>query len=194
MSGALKRTCVTLLLGTTACSFSYACHAPPREQIVTPDEQIALATDVAVAKVVRETVSSTLAFGVRPPVEYEFEVQQHILGSTEQRFVIIGAKGKTRPESPSSDHGDAAFWQDGGGRLYNDADCVLRPNFVVGESYLVFRGSPATWRSFEHIETVRGRPNPNDKWLSYVEAKLGGRAQWPPVPIKLGPDKPAVDG
>ena len=44
-----------------------------------------------------------------------------------------------------------------------------------GESYVVLRGESATWRSFEHIETVRGRPNPNDKWLSYVMEKFGSR-------------------
>jgi hypothetical protein len=61
--------------------------------------------------------------------------------------------------------------------LYNDPDCVLRPDFTVGEMYLVFRGTPLTWRSFEHIESVRGRPNPGDRWLSYVREKLGGREQ-----------------
>lgn len=160
------------------------CYAPPREQVVTPDEQIALATDVSVAKVIQATPSHALALGARPSVEYEFEVQQRILGSIEQRFVLIGGKGETRARPPSRDHSDEAFWQRGGGRLHNDSDRVLRPDFILGENYLVFRGKPPTWRSFEHIETLRGRTNPDDKWLSYVKAKLEGRAHLSPGSFK----------
>lgn len=108
-------------------------------------------------------------------MEYEFEVQERLLGLGVQRFVLVGANGETRPDSSSSNHSDDAFWQRGGGRLYNDQDCVLRPNFLVGETYLIFRGKPATWRSFEHIETVRGKPDTDDKWLSYVREKLESR-------------------
>jgi hypothetical protein len=108
-------------------------------------------------------------------VEYEFEVQECLLGLGVQRFVLIGANGEMRPASSSSNHGDEAFWQRGGARLYNDPDCVLRPNFLVGETCLFFRGKPATWRSLEHIETVRGKPNADDKWLSYVREKLESR-------------------
>ncbi|MBB6133605.1 hypothetical protein HD842_001716 [Massilia aurea] len=149
-----------------------ACSVPPVEQVVTPEQQIAMATDVSVARVV-EAIPSPLRSGSgRQSVDYTFEVQQRILGLPEQRFTISGARGMTRPPPSSGDHSDAAFWERGGGRLYNDADCVLRPDFIVGESYLIFRGKPATWRSFEHIATVRGRPDPNDRWLSYVMEKL----------------------
>jgi hypothetical protein len=173
--GPVRRTCAMLLLGTVVSPITHACRAPPREQVVTPEEQIALASDVSVARVVRAIPSPIPSLGGRPVVEYEFDVQKRILGLDERRFIVIGATGETRPGPTSTDHADEAFWQRGGGRLYNDADCVLRPDFIVGESYLVFRGKPATWRSFEHIETVRGRPNPDDKWLSYVEQKLEGR-------------------
>lgn len=173
--GWMRRTCAILAVGALASPASHACFAPPREQVVTPEEQIALASDVSVARVVRATASAARKGGGRQAVEYEFEVVQRILGPDEARFVIVGAHGETRMAGPASDHGDDAFWQRGGGRLYNDSDCVLRPNFVVGESYLIFRDKPATWRSFEHVETVRGRPNPDDKWLSYVVEKLGSR-------------------
>lgn len=171
-----------LLLGTLVSPVSHACYAPPSHQVVTPDQLIAMATDVSVARVVRATPSSAPAYGGRPSVEYEFEIQRRILGPELQRFILIGAKGETRPGPISKDHSDAAFWQRGGGRLYNDPDCVLRPGFIVGESYLVFRDRPASWRSFEHIETVRGQPNPDDKWLSFVEENLAGRQRGkPPV-------------
>lgn len=168
---------VTLLLGTLVSPLSHACFAPPREQVVSPDELIALATDVSVARVVRATPSPVPAFGGRRSVEYEFEVQQRILGPAETRFILAGAKGPTRSGPATSGHGDKAFWERGGGRLHNDSDCALRPDFIVGELYLVFRDKPATWRSFEHIETMRGRPDPDDKWFSYVKEKLTGRQQ-----------------
>lgn len=132
-----------------------------------------MAADVSVAKVVRATPSPPIGFA-RPAVEYEFEVQQRILGFPQQRFTLVGAEGETRPGPASSNHSDAAFWQRGGGRLYNDGDCILRPDFTVGEMYLVFRHARATWRSFEHITTVQGRPNPDDKWLVYVKENLAG--------------------
>lgn len=173
--GWLKRACAVMAFGALASPDSLACAAPPREQVVTPEEQIAMATDVSVARVVRATPLTARKGGGRQPMEYEFEVVQRIFGPNETRFVLHGAHGVSRTALPAGDHGDEAFWQRGGGRLLNDQDCVLRPDFDVGESYLVFRGKPATQRSFEHIETVRGRPNPDDKWLSYVVKKLGSR-------------------
>jgi hypothetical protein len=164
---------ILVLLTTLAIPLSHACRVPPQEQVVTPEQQIAIATDVSVAKVIRATPSAIPTYGGRPSVEYEFEVQERILGSDEPRFTLIGARGETRPRPGSTDHSDKQFWERGGGRLHNDPDCVLRPNFTVGEYYLVFRGKPLTWRSFEHIETVRGKPNPEDQWLSYVKTKLG---------------------
>jgi len=149
-----------------------ACRMPPVAQVVSPEQQIAMATDVSVARVTEAIPSPLMNSGGRQSVDYTFEVEQRILGLPEQRFTISGARGMTRPPPSSSDHSDAAFWERGGGRLYNDADCVLRPDFIVGESYLIFRGKPATWRSFEHIATVRGRPDADDKWLSYVTEKL----------------------
>ncbi|MEM8513888.1 hypothetical protein RCH14_003224 [Massilia sp. MP_M2] len=149
-----------------------ACRVPPVAQVVSPEQQIAMATDVSVARVTEAIPSPLWSGGGRQLVDYTFEVQQRILGLPEQGFTISGARGMTRPPPSSVDHSDDAFWERGGGRLYNDADCVLRPDFIVGESYLIFRGKPATWRSFEHIATVRGRPDADDKWLSYVMEKL----------------------
>jgi len=172
LTAAMSRICAALLLCILASPSSHACAIPPFKQLVTPDEQIAMATEVSVAKVVRATPTPIPGGGGRQTVEYEFEVQERIQGTTAQRFTIVGAAGGTRPPPSSTDHSDKLFWERGGGRLYNDSDCVLRPNFEVGEIYLVFHGEPATWRSFEHIETVRGRANPDDKWLAYVKEKL----------------------
>ena len=156
-----------------------ACRMPPVAQVVSPEQQIVMATDVSVARVTEAIPSPLINSGGRQSVDYTLEVQQRILGLPEQRFTISGARGMTRPPPSSSDHSDAAFWERGGGRLYNDADCVLRPDFIVGENYLIFRGKPATWRSFEYIATVRGRPDPDDKWLSYVKEKLSDAQSGP---------------
>lgn len=171
--GAVRRICAVLMLNVIGIPFSHACRTPPLKQVVTPEQQIAIATDVSVARVIRATPAPLSAGGGRPAIAYEFEVQERISGSADTQFTLIGASGETRPSPGSSDHSDDAFWEQGGGRLYNDSDCVLRPNFTLGETYLVFRGSPPTWRSFEHIASVGGRPNPDDKWLMYVKAKLG---------------------
>lgn len=117
---------------------------PPIAQVVSPEQQIAMATDVSVARVTEAIPSPLLSGGGRQSVDYTFEVQQRILGLPEQRFTISGARGMTQPPPSSGDHSGAAFWERGGGRLFNDADCVLRPDFIVGENYLIFRGKTAT--------------------------------------------------
>jgi hypothetical protein len=53
----------------------------------------------------------------------------------------------------------------------------MHPGFVVGNSYLVFLGSPPTWRSYEKIEMVDGRLNADDQWLVYVKQMLAGRGK-----------------
>ncbi|MBQ5962744.1 hypothetical protein [Massilia sp. ZL223] len=176
-SGRLTFACATLLLGILASPDSSACRALPRKQIVTPDEQIAIATDVSVARVVRATPLPVPVPGMSPDIEYEFEVQERILGPDDKRFILIGGEVPTRTGPSSDNHSDKAFWERNGGRLYHGTDCLLKLDFVVGEHYLVFRGKPATRRSFEHIDTVGGRPDPDDKWLSYVKERLGGRQQ-----------------
>ncbi len=178
-SGWAKRRCAALLFGTLISPAAYACYSPPREQVVTPDEQIAMATDVVVAKVVRETISPVPAFGGRANVDYEFEAQERILGNDEPRFVLSGAKGETR-SGPSI--GRPSMKRSGSAAA--DA-CTTIPTASCGRTrgWRTLSGFPrqaCSWRSFEHIETVRGRPNPADQWLSYVKAKLEGRPQRPP--------------
>ncbi|BDT56762.1 hypothetical protein MasN3_02560 [Massilia varians] len=170
--GAASRMCAVLALNLIGISASYACRTPPSQQLVTPEQQIAMATDVSVARVVKATPSPLPANGRRSSVEYEFEVLERIAGAADPRFTLVGATGQTRTGPDSSDHSDEEFWERGGGRLHNDSDCMLRPDFTLGETYLVFRGSPPTWRSFKHIASVGGKPHPDDRWLAYVKAKL----------------------
>lgn len=175
--GTPNRTCALVLAGTLISANAHACYAPSAGQTMTPDELIAQATDVSVARVIRAIPLPAAAPGERVPVEYQFDVDQRILGPDTQRFsvIVVGKPESKRREQLSRDHSDSAFWKPGGGSLTYDNDCVMRPDFTVGEYYLVFRKGSPTWRSFEHIETARGRPDPNDKWLTYVEDQLKGR-------------------
>lgn len=154
-------------------SLAQACHAcsvPPAKQLIGVDAQIAQATDISVATVVK---TMPLENGI---VEYGFVVRKRLLGPAEQAFTLLGMPARAS-EQPvrSHDHSDDTFWKYGGGRLMNRGDCRIHPRFEHGESYLVFRKQETTRRSFERIATVGGEPLATDQWLMYVEAKLNRR-------------------
>ncbi len=77
-------------------------------------------------------------------------------------------------DSPGSadGHADPVFWQRGGGRVMNDADCLIHPSFEVGATYLAFSGQPMTRRSFERIDMRDD--GAGDRWLAFVVGRLGG--------------------
>lgn len=150
----------------------WACYSPPQNQLMSVDRQIALASDVSVAKVIRATA---LGDG---NTEYEFLVQERIAGPFRPRFTIVGHGVPSNDDRGDfGNHTDEAFWRGGGGRLFNDTDCVIHPTFVVGASYLAFVGQTITRRSFERIATSNGHFNASDKWLAYVETALRGARQ-----------------
>jgi hypothetical protein len=149
----------------------WGCDLPPREQIIDVDEQIWFAEDVSVAKVVRATATTG------EQVEYEFLVQKRITGVERFRFTIVGIADQEQGGTDFAGHSDKAFWLRGGGRLFNNTACVIEPSFALGASYLVFLGEPISRRSFERIDATNGQVNSGDKWLAYVEAKLGTQAQ-----------------
>jgi hypothetical protein len=145
-----------------------ACRAPPPEQLVNPDVQIALVNDIVLAKV----ISATPQYGNGGMVDYQFLVLKRLIGPDEQFFSMSGhAPGSSR-DTTFANHQDEAFWQRGGGRVMNDSDCVIRPGFVAGKTYLIFRNGPVTWRSFEEIETADGRAADEDRWFAYVHAHV----------------------
>lgn len=174
--------CLTLLLPALLVQDAWACYRPPPRQLMSVEEQVALASDVSLATVVAATPLGGDA------VDYRFVVLQRLAGPDRNSFelrgrgagrqdamgVRFGAPGDL-PERETStfDHHTApSFWQRGGGRSMNEADCLIHPVFTVGHSYLVFLGSPWTWRSFERIEVVEGAVDEGDRWLAYVKAAL----------------------
>jgi hypothetical protein len=162
----LLRSLAFALLALHAAA-SEACYAPPPGQLIPPDEQLVTASDVAVGQVISATPLGDYL------VEYRFLTLEQVAGQAQKVFTVMGEPaGFNNKDTSFNDHADFRFWARGGGRVMNGSDCVIHPGFVVGNSYLVFLGSPPTWRSFEKIEMVDGRPNPDDKWLVYVKQML----------------------
>lgn len=157
-----------LALGAAA---SQACRVAPPAQLIGAAEQVAAATDVAVAQVIGATPLNAYE------VEYRFLVLDQLAGVDRKVFTLTGRAASPSDKAGSFDqHRDFAFWARGGGRVMNGADCVIHPSFVVGNSYLVFLDAQTTWRSFEQLDTVDGIVNPDDQWLAYVKARLAGPA------------------
>jgi hypothetical protein len=174
------RGLVFLLLALDATA-GQACRRPPPGQLIPADEQVRSATDVAVGQVIGATPMGS------QEVEYRFIVLDQLAGPARKTFAIMGhAAERGGKDTTFGDHTDFAFWARGGGRVMNGADCVIRPDFVVGGSYLVFLDSPATWRSFEKIDMVNGIVNGEDKWLAYVKAQLGKRENSMPEYERVG--------
>jgi len=148
--------------------WSWACRMPRREQLVDPDFQIAMATDIAVA----EVISAKPQYDHPGRVDYQFLVVKRLTGPSELSFSISGWAPGSTSDTTFDDHKDKAFWLTGGGRVTIDTNCAIHPDFIVGKTYLVFRNLPMTFRSFEEIEKFDGRSADVDKWLAYVQARV----------------------
>lgn len=116
---------------------------------------------------------------VQYPVEYELVVEKRWRGTDRKVFTLMGVSPPTTfaDPGPEANQGRDAFWEPGGGRFGRLHFCTIEPWFVVGERYLVFVGAPVIARSYEHVATIEGQANPDDKWLRYVDAALGARKQ-----------------
>jgi hypothetical protein len=166
----ILRSLVFALLALHAAA-SEACRVAPASQLIPPAEQLASATEVALGQVIGATPLSDYQ------VEYRFVVLEQLAGAPQKVMTVMGGPvGRNESDTTFHDHRDFAFWARGGGRAVNGTDCVLHPGFVVGSSYLVFSGPAPTRRSFEKIEMVDGRPNPDDQWLATVRQTLAGTA------------------
>ena len=162
-----------LSIATSTC---WACRVPLPEQLITPDVQVALATDAVLARV----VNIIPKYDKGGDVDYQFLVVQRLTGSDQELFSISGhAPGRSR-ETTFDKHQDEAFWRRGGGRVMNDVDCVIHPEFVLGKTYLVFRNLPMTRRSFEEIDTANGHSPDDDQWFAYIQAYVRQNRSNPP--------------
>ena len=157
------------LLAVTAAS-AEACRVAPAGQLIDAADQVAQASDVALAQVIGATPLGGDA------VEYQFLVLDQLAGPARKVFTLNGRAATSYDQDTTfDDHAAFAFWARGGGRTMNGTDCVIHPSFVVGSTYLVFLGPSPTWRSFEKIDMAGGAVNPDDKWLAYVKDALASR-------------------
>ena len=122
------------------------------------------------------------------PVEYTFEVEKRWRGTERKTFTLAGRSPPTtfHDPGPQAHQGRAEFWEHGGGRFARQFSCRIEPWFIVGERYLVFVGEPIIARSYEHVATIEGQANPDDKWLRFIDAALGAPAPAGSNPIDQG--------
>src|SRR4051812_10272967 len=114
---------VLLALGAGACQ---ACRVPPPGQLIGVEEQVRLATNVAVGQVISATPVGDYE------VEYRFLVLDQLAGPAQKVFTVMGGAGGDNKDTTYDNHRDFAFWAHGGGRTMNGADCVIHPSFVLG--------------------------------------------------------------
>jgi hypothetical protein len=177
---------LTILFSVLATQNSWACYSPPSQQLMSVDEQIARASDVSVAWVINAVPLQ------HELVEYHFVVLERLAGKGDDAFTVTGRARASRRddngvatptlhwpaaagidnETSVDNHTDPAFWKRGGGRVMNDTDCAIYPDFAVGSTYLVFLDTPWTRRSFEKIGGSKGITGNGDQWLAYVKAGL----------------------
>jgi hypothetical protein len=167
---ACRTLVVALLLFAAGSRICWACRATPHAQLMSPDEQIAGASNIAIAKAVSESATAD------GRIEYKFIVQRRLLGADEREFTVNGGKAALHDTSYDS-HADPGFWHRGGGRSSADTACLISPVFSVGKSYIVFLDSTPTRRSFERIDVRDGIVDENDKWLLYIRKKLDARGR-----------------
>lgn len=146
-----------------ASGHSLACYSPPAGQAVLAQTLLGSGRTVVLAKV---RAGELLSDG---SVRYDFSVEKQFSGTPTQIFSIEGSVAAEQGRDTFSHHRDERFWKVQGGRVSNDTDCKIHPDFVIGGTYLVFLEAPFTRKSFERIVRTHGNAEVKDKWLAYVE-------------------------
>lgn len=161
------RFAIAVLL-TALSSTCFACYSPPTLQHVAPDELISRTTTIALAKVLRAEVAKD-GFSVI----YTFQTTRPLKGTPQKQFQVQGYPAVEGEDRQFNDHVDSTFWTNFGGRIHNDTDCQIHPSFSVGGTYLIFLDQPYHVKSFEIIMRAQGNADTKDKWLQFVESRIG---------------------
>lgn len=144
-----------------------ACVKTPAEQTSPPDQLIARTPNIVLARAVRADAGSD-----RWHVLYTFKVERTLKGKVKAAFQILGEPLRGGVSMYRfGEHADAAFWADEGGREGHDTACEIRPDFAVGNTYLIFLDSPYHSKGFEEILFTGEDGREKDKWLQYVEER-----------------------
>jgi len=164
----MVKSCLVAVLAMAVFGSAHACRTRQIGMDPSPEDLVASAREVYVARVVQATETEG------GKVDYEFAVVKRLAGPFRTRFSISSNTAAADDIVASPDHSDKRFWEAGGGRLGGDSNwCYITLRFDVGISYLVFLDRPNTYRSTERINVFPGRePITDDKWYQYVEERL----------------------
>lgn len=167
----VRRCLAVLAIAAIGTSSAHACRSRQIGMDPSPEDLVASAREVYVARVVQATETEG------GKVDYEFSVVKRLAGHDRSRFRIASDSAVADDVAASPDHSDERFWQSGGGRLGGKSNwCRITLRFDVGMTYLVFLDRPNTYRSTERINVFPGRePITDDKWYRYVEERLRAR-------------------
>jgi hypothetical protein len=151
---------------------AWGCIVAPLHQVVHSSELVRRTSSIVLAETTSITHAGDRGF------RYHFRTVEVLKGERIARFTVdvsspYGLFGRRVPDTDFNGHRDLRFWDRDVTRQGTEPDCQIYPRFAPGSRYLVFRGPPYHWRSFERI--VRS----DDWWLAAVrvEVRSGGRTR-----------------
>ncbi len=167
---------------------AFACYVTPPEQIAPIDELISRTNNIVVARVIEAKLTSYRSFPEYHVVDYKFENVESLKGQVDKTFNILGSntspyKKQTAFVKPLDNnvkmfskkwfeqteyHNDETFWKSDIGRVSHEPTCNIRPDFLVGQTYLIFLDKPYHQKSFELMPQGLS----TDKWYEYVKNKV----------------------
>jgi hypothetical protein len=141
-----------------------ACTAPPPDLTKHHRDLVADSSQIVLAR----ALIPRFAGGELLPAFRSVEV---LKGDAASDFVLESGRGLDAStgvtflfgthDSDFNGHRDIAFWDQGLTRQWNDTDCMMRPVFEPGETYLLFVDHPH-WRAYELIG------GEDDLWLAAI--------------------------
>jgi hypothetical protein len=164
----VRRLAAALLIAALGTGAAHACRTRQAGMDDSPEELVASAREVYLARVVAAT---ELEAG---QVSYEFTVVERLAGPVRGRFAISSQSTVATDAEARHNHDDERFWRLGGGRLGGESNwCYITLRFDVGMTYLVFLDRLKTYRSAERIVVYPGQAtNMQDKWYRFVQEGL----------------------
>lgn len=161
----MKRQIIAII-GLISMSVN-ACFVAPSAQTVNPSELLKRTNNIVLAKVITATATMDSV-----AVEYTFQTIKMLKGKHVDSFKIVGRPLYEGGMQHFNHHNDEVFWNNGGGRHFNNPDCKIYPSFNVGGTFLIFLDPPYHRKSFESIIRTNGNKDIKDKWLQYVEEQV----------------------
>jgi hypothetical protein len=150
----------------TAVLPALACDGSPPELTKHHRDLVDDTTQIVLA---RARIPKFVAGELRPAFDsievLKGEVPEHFVLESRDGLDVSpwGALTFAGEDSDFDGHRHIAFWDQGLTRQWNDTDCVMRPRFELGETYLLFIDHPH-WRAYELIR------RDDDLWLKAVRS------------------------